>query len=192
MRRCLAVVFLAFAGCGGGMDDMPYRHGGTHFIAGPDSRLTGNWIFIGDAAGLALDFDGANTLRPHRHDGQRHGQRAGRDRPYSTSGGVLTLTPQQASCAGVHPAYTERYSFSGANLVVRTTAARSCSPNPPSGGSVALTYGCFDSAGTFTASPLVAVSNERGTLRSPSGSRASIGRLRGERYLPPARPAQGT
>jgi hypothetical protein len=75
---------------------------------------------------------------------------------WSASPTTLTLTPTQWSCTGADPASTATYTLSGGSLVVNTSSGavtfmRDTTP-PPSAS--AVTYGCFDANGNFTAQPL--------------------------------------
>lgn len=76
---------------------------------------------------------------------------------------ALAMTPTENSCTGPDAAYSLGYSFQGSSLeIAQPSGVLLMQPNttsPGSIGSFAITIGCFDSAGNFTASPLAPVSN---------------------------------
>jgi hypothetical protein len=80
---------------------------------------------------------------------------------YTSTSNQITSTPHEATCSGTAPVYTIGYAFEGSNLVLSgTTGSIIYQPDTVMAASnLAYTYGCFDSQGNFTQSPLGPVSN---------------------------------
>jgi hypothetical protein len=80
---------------------------------------------------------------------------------YTSTSNQITVTPQEASCSGPAPVYTDGYAFESGNLVLSaTTGSVIYSPDTSMASSnLAYAYGCYDSQGNFTQSPLAPVSN---------------------------------
>lgn len=156
MKRWAMCVGMLFAiGCGGG-DGRP-NTGQQQ----PD-LLIGNWLLEQSAtAGVGLTFTDAGTyvfsqVRVDLSAGVDDAQvENGRYSEFPTS---ITFDPTQSSCPGAHPSWQAGYSVTDQSLSISdASGALLFVPNTSPGGSVAITYGCFASDGTFTASPLTSI-----------------------------------
>jgi hypothetical protein len=79
---------------------------------------------------------------------------------YSISGSSLTTVAQKATCANATKVATVTFSVSGNTLTISdSNGILLFSRAPPStgGSSGAATFGCFDSQGNFTPSPLAPI-----------------------------------
>jgi hypothetical protein len=134
------------------------------------NRLVGDWIFANadQTGGLALNIaaDGTYEAGPlvitsvSATSGTANVQVE--DGVWTATAKEITMTPTKSSCPGPDPASTLPYSFLGANLAITIpTGLITFAPNngPPSSQTIALTTGCFDQNGNFTAAPVAAVTN---------------------------------
>jgi hypothetical protein len=78
---------------------------------------------------------------------------------FSTSGNSITFVPEQWSCRGSDPPLTLTFGVNATTFtLVDQTGALLFQKITPSGGSGAVTFGCFDNASmTFTPSPIAPV-----------------------------------
>jgi hypothetical protein len=138
----VSVILLVVLGCGGAGGD---RLAGTAW----DAELSGCSHVLkftapdtfGAGVGCTLT-DGALALQAT-------------DGTYTDGDGTLTLSPTRSSCPGTTTAPVAVTYTLGATLTIQDAAGAiiysPISPGAPTSG--AVTYGCFDSAMNFTASP---------------------------------------
>lgn len=160
MRRWLAVVFVAFVGCGDGSDA-----GGPGVTVPPPvqyaDRVLGNWLLDKGTAGIGVNFIANNqysivVLAAAADLGSFNTQLE--NGTYRANASVVTFTPAQSTCPGPHPPYGEMYSVTATSLTLSdASGALLFARNTSQGGSAVATYGCFASDGTFTPSPLAPV-----------------------------------
>jgi hypothetical protein len=150
MKWILVVLLAAMASCGGNSET-------------PKERLIGKWFYSGSSAGIGLQFDSVDTYSAQVL--QLTSTSTGNDEVetgvFSATDTEITFTPQKYTCPGTDPVYTLTYHFNGDSLsVLYSTGAVLLSRNttPPSSNAI-LTFGCFQSDGSFVTSPLAAVSN---------------------------------
>jgi hypothetical protein len=154
MRRLWWLVLLALGavGCGGGSSS-------------PASRLVGEWIAIDstgtEAVGVTFESDNTYVAQTLALTSSTSALDEGESGVYAATASEITFTPRKSSCPGPDPIYSLSYSFSGSSLVVYTpSGGLSLEKNDsPGGGSASITFGCFQSDGSFVPSPFVAVSN---------------------------------
>jgi hypothetical protein len=151
----LACALLA-VGCGGGDS--------------PSSRLEGEWL-ARDAAdatvGYGINFlangtySKATVVVTAADQASNSGsanlvEEAG---TFSATQTLITFSPTQNTCPGPDPAYSLAYEFIGPNLtLVGTAGAETFAPNTSTTtATLTIRFGCYDSAGNFTVSPLATV-----------------------------------
>jgi hypothetical protein len=131
----------------------------------PGDRLVGNWLYVASSgnAGIAADYSSNGTyvaalmVLTSTTTAEAQVEKG----TYSVSGDQLTSVPTEWTCPGPDAIDTATFSFSGSDLLISTSSGViALTPNTaPVDTSFVLTYGCFDSSGNFTASPLAPVSN---------------------------------
>jgi hypothetical protein len=160
MARALVVAMvcgvLGSNGCGGGSSS-------------GSNRLVGDWLFenADQSGGLALNINGDGTYEAgplvitsvSATSGTANVQVE--DGVWTATATEITMTPNKSSCPGPDPASTLSYSFLGANLAITTPSGLiTFAPNNgTTSQTIALTTGCFDQNGNFTAAPVAPVSN---------------------------------
>jgi hypothetical protein len=99
---------------------------------------------------LQLDLTSSTTANEYLQTGT-----------YTSTSNQITATPAQATCSGTAPVYTVGYAFEGSNLVLSgaTGSVIYTADTSMASSDLAYAYGCFDSQGNFTQSPLGPVSN---------------------------------
>lgn len=163
-RLPLAVALLSVIGCGGGGGPMDIGPTGPPYVPPPPpppvNLLVGNWILLEGTGGIALDFTSStfvlaviavqvdNSVEIEETDGV-----------YATSAGVITFTASKSTCPGMTKVFANDYTVTTNQLVLADPSGslffqRNTSPG---GVSAVITNGCFDSAGTFTPSPLAPI-----------------------------------
>jgi len=151
----LACVLLA-VGCGGSDP--------------PSSRLEGKWL-ARDATDATVGY-GVNFLANGTYSkatavvtAADQASNSGsvnleeEDGTFSATQTLITFSPTQSTCPGPDPAYSLAYEFIGPNLtLVGTAGASTFAPNTATTtATLAVRFGCYDSAGNFTVSPFAAV-----------------------------------
>jgi hypothetical protein len=132
----------------------------------PADKLVGNWIYenADETAGIGATFrsDGTYTVVTLVLTSQNTGDAQVEDGSYVATDTSITTTPTEWTCPGPDPVSVVTYSFSGADLVATIGAQVFVMQpnNQPAQSSFALTLGCFDSTGNFTAQALAPVSNQ--------------------------------
>jgi hypothetical protein len=145
-------VGLSLVGCGGGSQT-------------PQERLIGNWIYSNADGTVGEDIDvksdGTYVLSVIQVTSATSGNVQEERGTYVATDSQVTTTPQEWSCPGPDPVSTMQYSFSGDILVISgPTGLLSLNPNTaPASSGVAITFGCFQSDGSFVAEALAPVSN---------------------------------
>ena len=146
----LAVLLATVAACGSN-------------AVSPQDRLMGKWLYAGSSAGIGLEFDTNNTYKGQLL--QETSATTGKDQvetgTFTATDTAITFTPQQSSCPGPIPVYFQDYSFNGDSLVLASSTggmAFSRNTSPPATNAI-ITFGCFQSDGSFVQAPLAPVSN---------------------------------
>jgi hypothetical protein len=123
----------------------------------------GKWLYAGSSAGIGLEFDTNYTYKAQLL--QETSTTTGNDQAevgtFAVTDTAITFTPQQSTCPGPVPVYADNYTFNGDSLVLAySTGGMAFSRNttPPATNAI-ITFGCFQSDGSFVTSPLAAVSN---------------------------------
>jgi hypothetical protein len=153
MKWTLAVLLAAVAACGGGNSETPQQ------------RLIGQWLYTNSAgsAGMDIAFNTNTTYSAQilQLTSTTSANDELEDGVFSTTDTEITFTPQKYTCPGPDPAYSVTYNFNGDSLVLSlSTGATAFSRNTnPASTNFTATFGCFQSNGSFVASPLAAVSN---------------------------------
>ena len=160
MARALVVAMvcgvLGSSGCGGGSSS-------------GSARLVGDWLFenADQSGGVALNISGDGTYEAGPLVVTSVSATSGtanvqvEDGVWTATATEITTTPTKLSCPGPDPASTLSYTFVGTNLAITTPSGLiTFAPNNGTGSqTIALTTGCFDQNGNFTAGPVVPVSN---------------------------------
>lgn len=152
MKWMLLAVLATVAACGGSSET-------------PEQRLIGQWIYTNGSGEAAVDitFNADSTYKAQ--DAQLTSNTSANDEVetgiFSATDTEITSTPQQWTCPGPYPAYTVSYQFNGDSLVVTySTGVMTMSRNTtPASSNANLTFGCFQSDGSFVTEPLAHVSN---------------------------------
>jgi hypothetical protein len=150
-RGTVAVVCMMLAaGCSGGAHQ---------------TTLAQNWIYTSSdgTRGVALDLtsDGTYVFAILALTSSTSAEAEVEYGTYTAANDVLSLTPEQFSCSASDPPYQVGYSFQNGNLLLSiSTGAIVMQPNPDTvDQSFTLQFGCFSSAGAFSAMPVQAVTN---------------------------------
>lgn len=153
----LAIVAVTLSACGGGSSE-----GNDAGTPPPTNPLLGSWLYSNGNRGAGLTFTAAAdySFAVIALTGTTSANMQMETGIYFLhNSSDLELTPQQSSCPGQHPAYQETVAVTTSSLTLSdSTGVIVFVPNNYAASSAAITYGCFDSSGNFTASPLVAVS----------------------------------
>jgi hypothetical protein len=150
MKWTLAVL-LVVASCGGGSNPTPQE------------RLIGKWLYSGASAGIGLEFDpnDAYSAQVLQLTSSTTGNDEVETGTFAATDTEIAFTPQKSTCPGPVSVYTLTYHFNEDSLgVLYSTGAMVFSRNtdPPSSNAI-VTFGCFQSGGSFVPAPLAAVSN---------------------------------
>ena len=151
MKWTLVVLLATVASCGGGNSETPKE------------RLIGKWLYSGSSAGIGLQFNSDATYSAQVL--QLTSDTTGNDEVekgvFSATDTQIVFTPQMYTCPGPLPVYTLAYTFNGDSLsVMFSTGAMGFSRNTvPASSNFIITFGCFQSDGSFVTSPLAPVSN---------------------------------
>jgi len=137
--------------------------GGTSTTNG--SPLDGTWMYVDGTVASGVTFDNGTFVVQQLQETCADCTSADDEiekGTYTVSGNVITLTVQEWSCqlqSGQSPTYTETFSFetNGDLTLSDTSGIVTFQPDTSTGGSVAITIGCFDSSGNFTPEPLTSV-----------------------------------
>jgi hypothetical protein len=144
MKKLL--LLLVLAGCGGNAPS-----------------LVGNWIYVNGSSGIAATFrdDGTYVASKLALTSSASADAEIETGTYMAADGTLTTIPQQWTCPGPDPVTAVSYSLDGVDLQVSSpSGVLVMSPNStPASSNFALTFGCFDSSGSFTPQSLAPVSN---------------------------------
>jgi hypothetical protein len=137
--------------------------GGSHSSSGPSLVGTG-WAYEQSttlAQALTFHSDGTYEFLRMELTSSTTANTFIQTGTYTSTSSQMTLTPQEASCSGTAPVDTVGYVFEGGNLVLSgPTGSVIYSPDTRMASSnLAYAYGCFDSQGNFSQSPLGPVSN---------------------------------
>ena len=150
MKWTLVVLLATVASCGGNSET-------------PKERLIGKWIYTGSSAGIGLQFDSdaAYSVQVLQLTSTTTGNDEVEKGAYSATDTQITFTPKMYTCPGPVPVYTLDYSFNGDSLsVLFSNGAMGFSRNTePASSNFIITFGCFQSDGSFVSSPLAAVGN---------------------------------
>ena len=153
MKWTLVVLLAAAASCGGGNSETPQQ------------RLIGQWLYTNStgSAGIDITFNTNATYVAQilQLTSTTSANDEIEDGVFSTTDTEITFTPQKYTCPGPDPVYSMTYSFNGDSLLLLlSTGATGFSRNTtPAATNFTLAFGCFQSDGSFVASPLAAVSN---------------------------------
>ena len=152
MKWTLLAVLATVAACGSNSET-------------PEQRLIGKWFYTNAAgtAGVGLQFNSDATYSAQIL--QLTSDTAGNDEVekgiFSATDTSITCTPREYTCPGPDPVYAMTYSFNGDSLGVLLQTgmvAFSRNTNPPSSNFI-ITFGCFQSDGSFVTEALAPVSN---------------------------------
>jgi hypothetical protein len=132
--------------------------------SGSTPSLYGTWAYLNAAGtegeGITINSDGTYVLSLLQITSPASANVQSEQGSFTLSGSTITATPKEATCAKPDPVYTATYSFQGSNLeIAEPSGVIVFQPDNATGSNIAITFGCFSSSGTFTASPLVPVSN---------------------------------
>lgn len=153
MTAAIFSVLTAIAGCGGGA------------APAPSDRIVGDWLFqnADGSAGsaLALKPTGAYSIGLIRVLSSSSVDLEEETGSYSATDSIISMTPSMSSCPGQHAAYVVTYKFVGSALVLTDSGVIvSFTPDTPgASGNIVATFGCFQSDGSFSSSPLAPVSS---------------------------------
>jgi hypothetical protein len=148
----IAFAFGAIAmGCGGS--------------SSPEQDLIGNWLYATStgSTGIAVTYktDGTYVAAELVLTSSNTADAQVETGTYTATASELTSVPTEWTCPGPDPAGTASYSFSGGDLLISSSSGIiSLAPNTaPASSTFILTYGCFQSDGSFVTAPLAPVSN---------------------------------
>ncbi len=153
MKWTLAVLLAAVAACGGGNSETP------------EERLIGQWVYTNSSGSTGIDVtfntNATYTLQVMRLTSTTSANDQVETGIYSATENELTFTPQKYTCPGPVPVFTEGYSFNGDSLSMLFSDAvlvysRSTTPAATN---FSISFGCFQTDGSFVQAPLAAVSN---------------------------------
>ena len=151
MKWTLLAVLATVAACGANSET-------------PEQRLIGAWIYWNGSTGVGLEFDsnGIYSGQVLQITSATTGNDEVETGVYTMTDTEITCTPLENSCPGPDPAYRLIYHVDGNNLEVLTpnglAIAFSRNTASPSSNSI-VTFGCFQSDGSFVTGALAPVSN---------------------------------
>jgi hypothetical protein len=152
MKRTLVVLLAAVASCSGNSET-------------PRERLIGQWLYTNSSGGAGVDatfnLDDTYSVQTLQLTSDTAGNDEVETGVFSATDTEITFAPQKHTCPGPDPVYTLTYHFTGDSLVVvfpDGAIALSRNTTPPSSNAI-VTFGCFQSDGSFVTAPLAAVSN---------------------------------
>lgn len=145
----LGILLVTLVGCGGSSADD---------LTKDEHTLQGGWIFpLANGGAFGLNFDGhaysAQLLSP-LGDG-RIGDQAEKG-TYAAGGGEISFAPVEWTCVGASSPYSFSLTVSPTTMTLSdaTSVAVMTRNTEPPGGAAVLTFGCFQSDGTFAEHPL--------------------------------------
>jgi len=131
----------------------------------PQERLVGSWVYSNSSGSTGIDLKFGSDANYSVQLLQLTSTTSANDEVetgiYSATDSTITFTPQKYTCPVPDPTYTLTYNFNGDSLAMlfSSGAIAFTRYTGPASTNAALTFGCFQSDGTFFTSPLAPVSN---------------------------------
>lgn len=117
--------------------------------------LSGTWLYVGSPSiGVEFSANGTYTFAISQATGVGVDNAELSTGTYEANGLSVTFTPEQWTCAGREPPFTDSYAVGTGVLQLSTGGGLVVMAQTSGSGTVSATFGCFDAAGTFTAHPL--------------------------------------